>query len=149
MALKRPASRLVAFILVYLIAQPSVFGATTQPPADEDSKGLDCSGAPDQRTSWLCAKRDFAALDAQLNTVYQQLKGRLNKDDVGRLVEAQRAWLAYVKADCLFSPGPPPNATGNFSASPNTLYELQHLNCQNGHWETRLKILQQDDLDLP
>ncbi|WP_084183323.1 lysozyme inhibitor LprI family protein [Nevskia soli] len=149
MALNYSRSYVAATILVGLMAQPLMCGASGSQAADEDSKDLDCSGAPDQRTSWLCAKRDFAALDTQLNAVYRKLKSSLNKDDAQRLVVAQRAWLTYVNADCLFSPGPPPNAKGTFSAFPNTLYALQHQNCQNGHWETRLKILQQDVLDLP
>jgi uncharacterized protein YecT (DUF1311 family) len=136
------------FLVCLTIFSPS-FCAVAEQPVGASEEQLDCSGAPDQRTSYLCQQQEFDEVDAKLNAAYKKLKGKLGKDDAKRLVDAQRAWLEYVKADCLFSPGPPPREKDNaFAAFPDTLYSLQLTNCRLDHWQTRLKILEQDNLDM-
>jgi uncharacterized protein YecT (DUF1311 family) len=60
-----------------------------------------------------CYGNSYKASDAQLNTLYKQIEGRL-KDDVATtklLVAAQRAWLAFRDAECDFSTSPASGGT--------------------------------------
>jgi len=134
-------------VLTCLIGLSSATGAVAQQANDAAPQQLDCSDAPPQGIALLCAQQDFEEVDTKLNAVYQKLKAKRDKDDAKRLVDAQRAWLAYVKADCLFSVGDPPPIDTVGSAS--TLHGLQLTNCKLGHWTARLKILEQYAQDTP
>ncbi|HEV7317261.1 MAG TPA: lysozyme inhibitor LprI family protein [Ensifer sp.] len=63
-----------------------------------------CADASDQATMNACADKALKASDAELNTLYKQIQGRL-KDDADKtklLVAAQRAWIAFRDAECDF-----------------------------------------------
>lgn len=65
----------------------------------------ECADASDQATMNACAGKALKASDAELNTLYKQIQGRL-KDDADKtklLVTAQRAWVAYRDAECDFA----------------------------------------------
>lgn len=49
-----------------------------------------------------CAKKSYAASDAELNKLYHQIEHRLHDDPATkkRLVAAQRAWIAFRDAEC-------------------------------------------------
>ena len=64
------------------------------PCADQTQRGLDaCAGAA----------RDKA--DAALNGAYKQIVGRLadNPGKTKRLIEAEKAWIAFRDAECAFA----------------------------------------------
>ena len=64
------------------------------PCADQTQRGLDaCAGAA----------RDKA--DAALNGAYKQIVGRLadNPGKTKRLIEAEKAWIAFRHAECAFA----------------------------------------------
>ncbi|MCX7098234.1 MAG: lysozyme inhibitor LprI family protein [Methylococcales bacterium] len=82
----------------------------------------------------ICSYYDFKVLDAELNAVYRQklalLKGTTHEK---RLVLAQRAWLAYVEADCLSRTGPREES--------GTIWPLEQNLCKSDHFTTRIKLL--------
>jgi uncharacterized protein YecT (DUF1311 family) len=84
--------RTTAFLA--LLASLAASPAYASPCADQTQRGLDaCAGVA----------RDKA--DAELNGVYKQIVARL-KDDAGaakRLVDAEKAWIAFRDAECAFS----------------------------------------------
>jgi uncharacterized protein YecT (DUF1311 family) len=65
----------------------------------------DCANASDQATMNQCAGQASKAADNALNTVYQQITGRLqdNPDSKKLLVGAQRAWIGFRDAECKFA----------------------------------------------
>jgi len=63
----------------------------------------DCSNAGTQSELNDCAYKDFQKADAVLNQVYAKLKARTSAPDaVKRLVEAEKAWIAYRDRECDF-----------------------------------------------
>ena len=52
---------------------------------------------------WMqCAYREYDYQDKRLNTVYQQVKRKLPKEEVPNLIKVQRAWIAFRDAECYF-----------------------------------------------
>jgi len=45
---------------------------------------------------------EFAKADKELNTVYNQLKSKLEPEDKKALVNAQKAWLTFRDLNCKF-----------------------------------------------
>ncbi|WP_296945718.1 lysozyme inhibitor LprI family protein [uncultured Massilia sp.] len=68
------------------------------------SAATDCANASNTRAIEECAAREQKAVEAKLNTVYQDVMRRLaGRDDAAvrrKLQSAQRAWIAFRKADC-------------------------------------------------
>lgn len=109
----------------------------------------ECANAMDQATMDECAGKDFDAADKKLNDAYKQITDRL-KDNAAskkRLVDAQRAWVAFRDSECAFQGGPRETA--------GSVYPMVVANCQTGLTEKRLKDLQdylhceEGDLDCP
>jgi uncharacterized protein YecT (DUF1311 family) len=48
-----------------------------------------------------CFSNAKAASDAEINSLYQQIRKKLDADDVKRLAVAQRFWIQYRDANCL------------------------------------------------
>jgi len=65
----------------------------------------DCANAMDQATMNECANKAYQKSDAQLNTLYKQIRQRLKGDGEATklFVVAQRAWVAFRDAECKFS----------------------------------------------
>ncbi|HEY1797798.1 MAG TPA: lysozyme inhibitor LprI family protein [Stellaceae bacterium] len=62
---------------------------------------LDCSKAQTQIDLDRCADQGFRKADAALNQVYARLKaGTTEPDSLKRLVDAEKAWLAYRDREC-------------------------------------------------
>jgi len=97
---------------------------------------VDCANASDQATMNQCAGQDFKAADKELNTVYQQITGRLkdNPDAKKLLVSAQRAWVGFRDAECKFSAS---GVTGG-SVSP-----LIYSNCLTSVTNVRVEALKE------
>ena len=79
---------------------------------------VDCANASDQATMNQCAGQDFKAADKELNTLYQQITGRLKDNPDGKklLVSAQRAWLGFRDAECQYQAK---SATASYSSAPS------------------------------
>lgn len=70
------------------------------------ARALDCT-ADTEVAMTRCAARDFARADAALNAAYERIVARLGSDPdtAGRLVAAQKAWIAFRDAECAFATG--------------------------------------------
>lgn len=97
---------------------------------------IDCANASDQATMNQCAGQDFKAADKELNTVYQQISGRLKDNPDGKklLVSAQRAWLGFRDAECKFSSS---GVTGG------SVYPWVYSSCLTGVTKLRVESLKQ------
>lgn len=97
---------------------------------------IDCANASDQATMNQCAGQDFKAADKELNTVYQQISGRLKDNPDGKklLVSAQRAWLGFRDAECKFSSS---GVTGG------SVYPWVYSSCLTGLTKVRVEALKQ------
>jgi uncharacterized protein YecT (DUF1311 family) len=97
---------------------------------------VDCANASDQATMNQCAGQDFKAADKALNTVYQQITGRLKDNPDGKklLVSAQRAWVGFRDAECKFSSS---GVTGG------SAYPWVYSNCLTGVTKIRVEALKQ------
>ncbi|WP_435037508.1 lysozyme inhibitor LprI family protein [Pseudomonas neuropathica] len=97
---------------------------------------VDCANASDQATMNQCAGQDFKAADNELNTVYQQVTGRLKDNPDGKklLVSAQRAWLGFRDAECKFSSS---GVTGG------SVYPWVYSSCLTGVTKVRVEALKQ------
>ncbi|NTZ82837.1 DUF1311 domain-containing protein [Burkholderia metallica] len=64
-----------------------------------------CADATDQATMTACADRAYKKSDGELNRTYQAVTERLRnaRPLADKLVNAQRAWIAYRDAECHFS----------------------------------------------
>lgn len=95
---------------------------------------VDCANASDQATMNQCAGQDFTAADKELNTLYQQIIGRLkdSPDSKKLLVSAQRAWVTFRDAECKFS------ASGVEGGS---VYPLVNRTCLTGATKARVEGL--------
>lgn len=81
--------------LALLLATPAAHAAA-----------VDCATAKTQTDLATCTPTDAAAADAALNAVYKALAGRLAAADLGRLREAQRAWIPFRDKECAFRAQP-------------------------------------------
>lgn len=97
---------------------------------------IDCANASDQATMNQCAGQDFKAADKELNTVYQQISGRLKANPDGKklLVSAQRAWIGFRDAECKFSSS---GVTGG------SVYPWVYSSCLTGVTKVRVEALKQ------
>jgi uncharacterized protein YecT (DUF1311 family) len=99
----------------------------------EEAEALKDCGA-NQNSMNLCAHHEFRTADAELNRLYKELMERFKGLPSGeRLKVAQRAWLRFVDADCLYQSGPP----GDGGSS----YNMEIAFCRAGHMRERIKAL--------
>lgn len=128
--------RISAFTLSAIVGLVSVVAATA-------ARAEDCDNAVDQASMNQCAGEAFKKSDAELNTLYKQIIGRL-KDDQDKtrlLVSAQKAWVAFRDAECKFSS----SGSAQGSIHPMTVLQCRdeltqnrvedlkdYLNCQEG-----------------
>ncbi|VVN11796.1 lysozyme inhibitor LprI family protein [Pseudomonas fluorescens] len=97
---------------------------------------VDCANASAQATMNQCAGQEFKAADKELNTLYQQITGRLKDNPDGKklLVSAQRAWLGFRDAECKFSSS---GVTGG------SVYPWVYSSCLTGVTKVRVEALKQ------
>jgi uncharacterized protein YecT (DUF1311 family) len=91
--------RILTALAVFALAFPA---AAAEP--------IDCSDARTTIEMNFCADKEFAAADAQLNTVYKEALAKIAQSDGEKpydskswetaLRASQRAWLAFRNADC-------------------------------------------------
>lgn len=92
----------------------------------------DCADPQDQTTLTMCAGKDFEKADAKLNADYKQIMARLkgNADATKLLVTAQRSWVAFRDAECLFQAS---------AVSGGTIYPMIVAMCQTDLTNERVK----------
>ncbi|MBV4488912.1 lysozyme inhibitor LprI family protein [Pseudomonas sp. SWRI153] len=97
---------------------------------------VDCANAVDQATMNQCAGEEYKAADKELNSVYQQIVGRLKENPDGKklLLSAQRAWIGFRDAECKFS------ASGVAGGS---VYPLIYSGCLTSVTKARVEALKQ------
>lgn len=92
----------------------------------------DCDA--DQAAMNACAGNDLSRLDADLNAQYQAqmtyLKAPAQKL---ALKDAQRKWLVFRDADCLYQVGKPENS--------GSIWPLLHSQCLAAHTQLRVEQL--------
>ena len=107
------------------------------PCADPTQRGLDaCAGAA----------RDKA--DAALNGAYKQIVGRLadNPGKTKRLIEAEKAWIAFRDAECAFANSDPEG--GSIHSMEVTLCEEKLTNIRAQQLRSYLKC-GEGDMECP
>lgn len=75
----------------------AVLAIATSSAADD----LDCRHAMVQRDLNICASRDYDAADRRLNETYHRAMALMTDEaSRGKLVSAERAWMAYRDGQC-------------------------------------------------
>jgi uncharacterized protein YecT (DUF1311 family) len=90
-----PQLRLIAALFSLLVAISPSFA---QHMNEQDSP---CPNAITTLDMANCFSNAQAASDAKLNSLYQQIRKKLDADDFKRLTTAQRFWIQYRDANCL------------------------------------------------
>lgn len=83
-----------------------------------------------QLTMNLCASFEFHRADEELNALYKEHVERLSTKTQKRLRAAQRSWIAFRDADCLYRVGPQEES--------GSIWALQHFSCMKGHTTRRI-----------
>ena len=135
----KPASLAgLAKVLVPVLLCSLAGAQTTAPPSSQaalEAEALKNCDA-NQMSLNLCSFHRYKKVDAELNRIYQAHLARMSsKVDVQRYREAQRAWLKYAEADCLYRNGPREES--------GTIWPLLQNTCLSEHTEARLRILRQ------
>ncbi len=53
----------------------------------------------------ICASREYQAADKKLNSAYQALRSRLDRQQQKRITDAQLAWIKFRDATCAYEGG--------------------------------------------
>jgi uncharacterized protein YecT (DUF1311 family) len=61
---------------------------------------IDCTSPMTQRDMNICANRDYAKADAELNAAYRAAMVRLDESGKARLRDAERSWIAARDREC-------------------------------------------------
>ena len=109
---------------------------------------VDCDNAADQATMNQCAAQQNKAADKELNALYQQITHRLksNPDSKKLLIGTQRAWIAFLDAECKFSAS---------AVEGGSVYPLIYSNCITELTKARVETFktylkcQEGDLSCP
>jgi uncharacterized protein YecT (DUF1311 family) len=65
----------------------------------------------------ICAAFSFFAADLELNDTYKDILKSLDKEHKARLVRAQRAWIAYRDATCIYESSRGGSTDGMYNSS--------------------------------
>ncbi len=93
----------------------------------------DCYDSPVQADLNACAGAELKTADAQLNAAYAAVRQRLSDDGQKRLRDAERAWIAYRDAECMF------RSSGDDGGSAAAMVDVQ---CQAELTNERAKYLE-------
>jgi uncharacterized protein YecT (DUF1311 family) len=84
----------------------------------------------------VCARRAFDSADKTLNLLFaSQLSQLESAQTKGQLRAAQRAWIAFRDADCLYQAGKPEDS--------GSIWPLLHWSCMAAHTTIRVEQLKQ------
>jgi uncharacterized protein YecT (DUF1311 family) len=128
----RPNTRLAIGALV-LTAGLFVLGS---PPA----QATDCSSQDlKMRELTECADQRLKRADADLNTVYAAVQKKIEAADRKRLRDAERAWITFRDAECLYRIG-----GEDYGDQGGTLWPMLELQCRADLTEARVKDLREE-----
>lgn len=115
------------FVLIALTS----FGLGAMVPISS-AHAADCANASDQSIQNECADKDYKKSDAELNKLYQSIRGRLSNqpDAVKKLITAQKAWIAFRDAECDFA---------SFRSQDGSVYPMLISMCRDALTQTRAK----------
>lgn len=123
------------FIFLLLTTLGTAVHSDPLPMDDEEERAHRNGCSADQRSMNLCSSYRLRVLDDELNHLYKQQLSRLKgSPDAKRLVLAQRAWLKYIEADCLYQAGPAEDS--------GSIWPVQYGNCMSTHLRDRIRLLQ-------
>lgn len=120
-------------------AQAAAERVATPPPL------ADCANQTTQTDMNICSFQDFSAADAALNRLWADVSAKAKTDDRysatygapgkqhARLLAAQRAWLRFRDAECLYQNGPPEGG--------GTIWSLLQSSCLKSLTEARIAQL--------
>ncbi|PYE87855.1 lysozyme inhibitor LprI family protein [Phyllobacterium leguminum] len=89
-------------------------------PVPAQDASIDCSNAITQAAMDKCASRQYWLADAQLNTVYKQVRATMQAKDRQALLQAQRAWVRSRDREC---------AVSGMAADGGTMQPLLIISC--------------------
>ena len=95
----------------------------------------ECADAEDQATMNECAAKDLQAADAELNSLYHQIRQRIVDDvDTRNLLrDAERAWVAFRDAECTFATS---------STAGGSIWPMEYDACLTGLTQQRIEQFQ-------
>jgi uncharacterized protein YecT (DUF1311 family) len=106
--------RYLVFIVLSVAVVGAAFAQEERPICEPRvNPSCDCEDSRNELERSFCfgAKRDMA--DERLNKLYGGLIKRLSPEGKARLREAQRAWLKFRDAECLYAVGGPSLGIGS------------------------------------
>ncbi|KAF0187753.1 MAG: hypothetical protein FD168_2361 [Desulfobulbaceae bacterium] len=128
--------KIIRIILSFtVLVFPSLAFGVDLPRDTYEQSAFDSGCDKNQMNMNICSYYDFKVLDTKLNEVYrtqiERLKGTPHEK---RLIHAQRAWLNYVEADCLYQNGPREES--------GSIWSLEQNTCKSAHFNARIKLLE-------
>jgi uncharacterized protein YecT (DUF1311 family) len=100
---------------------------------------IDCKHTTVQPDLNECAFDDFQKADAILKKVYAGAMQRLERGDADRLRDAQREWVKFRDAECLYRAGGPESLGIGASMGPMVEYD-----CEEELTKQRIEQLHKD-----
>jgi uncharacterized protein YecT (DUF1311 family) len=113
----------IALATVLLVATP----AQSQPRNDIDCKSQNLNMLD---ISW-CGRFEFDAVDAALNTLYQEMMMKYDASNQALLKAAQESWMVFRDAECTYETN---GFAGNYGA-------LMYHQCRTAKTRDRLAVL--------
>jgi uncharacterized protein YecT (DUF1311 family) len=89
-----PKLRLIGLLSFLLFASAPSF------PQHMNEPDSPCTNAGSTVDSVECLSKARVSSDAELNSLYQEIRRRLEGDDAKRLIETEKLWMRYRDANC-------------------------------------------------
>ncbi|WP_138504827.1 lysozyme inhibitor LprI family protein [Nostoc sp. PA-18-2419] len=95
---------LVNILILNSLYIPTATKASTTPnlPKLHLAQKLNCNNAQTQVAINECSRLSYQNADKKLNTVYQQLLPKLERNRKQKLIAAQQAWIKFRDSSCEF-----------------------------------------------
>lgn len=132
----RPHKRLraSAVSLLFFGAFGLAVSASLPARADDDQDGPRCRRHGSQTEETICASQAYQKANTAMWTLYQRKLDYLRSDySRARLREAQRLWMQYLNASCLYENGLEQDAGSD--------WKERQLNCLTDHTKRRSAVL--------
>jgi uncharacterized protein YecT (DUF1311 family) len=118
-----PSSRLISRVTKVMVVclvvlwNGQLFAATDDDLSKEYSECIDKASRGAMAEMFECNGEELDRQDARLNDAYKKLMSKQSRGQKKALVEAQRAWLKFRKANCDFYNDPDGGSVDRFSSS--------------------------------
>ena len=95
-------------LILFALALP-LSGVAIAPSLAQDSsqrmQQVNCDSAQTTADIVDCASREYQAADKKLNSAYQALRSRLDRQQQKRITDAELAWIKFRDAACAYEAG--------------------------------------------